>query len=131
MENICRANMFGIYSIFIAQGCDLKMNKCDSWQSFTIPDMCKVFEQKNQIWSDLVAHTQPRMKSPIKPSTIRVRNATSDTTFITYLPLDDRIWTVTFRTFKRIPNIRFKKRLVSCLMVEAAIFKNDHNLKEH
>lgn len=107
------------------------MNKCDSRQSFTFPDICKVFEQKNQIWSDLVAHMQPRMKCPIKPSIIRVRNATSDTTFITHLPFDDRIWTITFKTFKRIPNICFKKRLVSCLMLEASILRSDRNLKEH
>lgn len=106
------------------------MNRCDSQHTFVIPDICKILNQKNLVWSDLVAHTYPRIKCPLKPPKHEYRNATTDLSFITYLPLDGYTWTVSVKMFKPIPNVRHKKRLIFCLMIVATILKDHQGPKK-
>lgn len=103
------------------------MNQCDNQHTFVIPDVCKIFNQKNIAWTDLMLHTIPKTKCPLKPPLLKFRNATSDVSFLTYLPLDGYIWTVSVRMFKPIANVRHKKRLLFCIMIEATIQRGGQN----
>lgn len=99
------------------------MNRCDNHHTLYLPDLCKIVNQKNEIWNEIISHIHPKMSCPLKPPTYRFVNATIDMSFISYLPLDGFIWTITFKTFKPIPNVRHKKRMVHCWMVEGSIVR--------
>lgn len=112
-----------------AKGCDFKMNRCDSQHTFVLPDICKVLNQENRLWADVVAHTKPRFKCPIKRSVYEVINATSDLSFINHLPLDGYTWTVTFKMFKPIANVRHKKQMHFCIIMEATVMRGHQRPK--
>lgn len=121
--NVLNKLMFLFQIQVNAKGCDLHMNRCDNQHTLYLPDLCKIANQKSQIWNEAFTHIHPKMNCPLKPPNYRFVNATMDISFISHLPLDGFIWTITIKTFKPIPNIRHKKRMVFCLMAEGSILR--------
>lgn len=81
-------------------------------------------DQKNQIWSDAVDHTEPRAKCPLKKGTIKVTNASIDYGYIAFLPIEGYTWTVFGKAFKPIANVKHKKQMLFCIMVESTVTKS-------
>lgn len=103
--------------------CDIRMSQCEHFGTFVIRDICKVINQKNKIWTNVIAHTEPRAKCPFHPSTIKIVNATIDYSYVLYLPLDGYTWVGTMKFFKPIVGVRNRKKLLMCLMSEQTILK--------
>lgn len=104
-----------------AKRCNLNKTQCGNFRNFIFPEICRLFDQKNQIWSDMVAHSYPRIKCPIEPSTIKFKNTTIDFSFMaqsTQIPVDGYTWIIMFKVFRPFPNVRHKKRLQFCLLSE-------------
>lgn len=99
-------------------------SQCESFNTWVLPDMCKVINQENQLWSDIVAHTHPTIKCPMKPSTIKYVNATIDYSLLAHLPFEGYTWIIHIRVFKSMAKIRYRKRLLFCMLVEATITNN-------
>lgn len=113
----------------IGKRCDIRMSQCESFGTFVIRDICKIINQKNQFWSDLITQTQPRAKCPFKPSTIKIINATMDYSYLAHLPLDGFTWIRTLKFFKPIATVRNRKRLLFCLLSETTIMKKRSEVK--
>lgn len=107
------------------------MNQCDNHFTFVLPDICKVFNLKNNMWSDLAASANPRLRCPIKPPGFEIRNATIDLNYLSYLPLEGFTWTVTFKIFKPIRNVRHKKKMLFCIINEGSVVKERRNRKKN
>lgn len=99
------------------------MTKCEDFDTFVIRDICKIADQKHQIWSDVIEHTQPKAKCPLNKGSIRVTNATIDYIYLAYLPIEGYTWTVFGKAFKPIANVKHKKQLLFCIVVEATTTK--------
>lgn len=100
------------------------MSQCENFGTYPISDVCQILDQKNKIWSDSVAHTQPRAKCPFNKTSVKVTNATINLAYITFLPfISDYTWILYFKAFKPINHLRHKKRLVHCFIVEATATK--------
>lgn len=99
------------------------MSRCENHHTLYLTDLCKIVNQKNRIWNEIVPHIHPKMDCPLKPPNYQFVNATIDISFVSYLPLDGFIWTITIKTFKAIPKVRHKKRMVFCLMAEGSVLK--------
>lgn len=98
------------------------MNQCENFGAYPIPDLCKILDQKNKIWSDTVEHTQPKAKCPFNTTSIKVINATVNLAYIAHIPfLSDYAWVFYFKAFKPINKMRYKKRLIFCYIAEATI----------
>lgn len=110
--------------------CDFNMTQCEHFQTFVIRDVCKIFDQSNQIWSDAMARTQPRAKCPFKAGVVKIINATLDFTYLTYLPLEGYTYIVTYKIYKPIPSVRHKKQMVFCLIGEASVFQSSKSSGE-
>lgn len=101
------------------------MTQCVSFDTLIIRDICKIVDQKNQIWSDAVDHTQPRPKCPLKKGTIKVTNATIDLSYIAHFPIEGYTWTLFEKAFKPIANVKHKKQMLFCIVVEATVTKSN------
>lgn len=123
------SNWFHSQAHINAKGCDFSMNECENPNTFILPDICKILNMKNQYWSDLAAHTYPRVKCPLKASTMEIRNAITDLSFLSNLPVDGFVWTINFKIFKPIPNVRHKKRLLYCMIIEGSVVRGRRNPK--
>lgn len=99
------------------------MTQCINFQTFVIRDICKIADQKNQIWSDAIEHTQPKAKCPLNKGSIKITNATIDLIYLTYLPIEGYTWTIVGKAFKSIANLKHKKQLLFCIMSEATVTK--------
>lgn len=89
---------------------------------YPIPDLCKILDQKNKIWSDAVEHTQPRAKCPFNTTSIKVIDATLNLAYIAYVPfISGYTWVLYFKAFKPIKKMRYKKRLIFCFIAEATV----------
>lgn len=71
-----------------------------------------------------MANTQPKIRCPINSTVIKFRNATIDYSILAHLPLDGFTWIAYLKVFKPIVNVRHKKRLIFCVMIEASVIKN-------
>lgn len=91
-----------------AKRCKIDRSQCKHFNTFVLPDICKVFDQKNQIWTDLMAHFQPRAKCPIKASIVKIVNATKDYSLIAHLPLEGYTWIIDYKIFKPIRSNCYK-----------------------
>lgn len=100
------------------------MTHCESYDQLTIRDICKIFDLENQVWTDFMKHTQPKIKCPIKNS-IKIANATVDLGYISYLPFDGYTWFFTIRLYKPSDNkSRRKKQILYCGICEIIITKH-------
>lgn len=104
-----------------AKRCKMDRSQCEHFNTFVLPDICKVFDQKNQIWTDLMAHFQPRAKCPINASIVKIVNATIDYSLIAHLPLEGYTWIIDYKIFEPFKNVRHKKRMVLCIISEATV----------
>lgn len=104
------------------------MNQCEKYNTLKIPDLCKLFEQKNQIWTNIMEHLQPQAKCPLKPSVMKLTNATLDFSLLSYLPIDGYTWVISFKVFKPIANVRHKKQMIFCIISEATVTKKDQKI---
>lgn len=84
-------------------------------------DICKVLNMPDQLWSEFMVKTQPKLKCPFNMKSIKVTNATVDLGYISYLPFDGYSWTLTLKAFKT--NARRKKQLVYCGIYELTAIK--------
>lgn len=109
----------------ILKRCDFNMDQCENFDTFIIRDICVVLEEKDQIWSDFVEHTEPKFKCPFNRTSIKVTNATVNMSYLDHLPLDGYIWVISGKLFKSIPNVRYKKQLLFCMMSESKITKSN------
>lgn len=107
-----------------AKRCHLDRSQCESFSTWILPDICKVLNQKNQIWTDLMASTQPKIRCPINSPVVKFRNATVDYSLIAHLPMDGFTWIINLKVFKPIVNIRHKKRLIFCVMIEVTVMNS-------
>lgn len=107
----------------IGKRCNIERTQCENFGTFVIRDACKVLDQKNQYWSDLIAHTRPRAKCPFQATTIKIMNATFDFSKLVHFPMDGYTWVVNYKIFKSIPNVRYKKRLLFCMISEATVIQ--------
>lgn len=106
--------------------CDFKKVHCDDFGIFVIPDLCNTFEQRNKIWSDIVAHTKPRPKCPLKKGNLQIVNATVNFNYMRNTPFARGYrWILFFRSFKSINKSRQNKRLVFCYFADS-IAKDSH-----
>lgn len=105
----------------IPKRCDFNLTQCETFDTITIRDICKVLDMGDQIWTDFMAHTQPKAKCPFKMNSIRVINATVDLGYIANLPLDGYAWIFDFKSFQPVAKTRYKKRLLYCGMSEVII----------
>lgn len=103
--------------------CDFNMDECEDFNTYVIRDICTVLDEKDRMWSNLVEHTEPRIKCPFNVKTIKVTNATVDLSYADELPLDGYVWLIYGKLFKPIPKIRHKKQLLICIMGESKITK--------
>lgn len=108
----------------ISKRCDFNMTECEHFHTFIIRDICKIFEQKNQIWSNFIAHTQPRAKCPFKAIPVKVKNATVDFSYITHLPIGGYTYIMTIKVFKSIPNVRHRKQMLFCILNESSAIES-------
>lgn len=98
------------------------MNECENFLTFVMPDICKVLDQKDKIWTDFVRHTQPMAMCPFKKGKSKVVNATILPNYLRNLSfLRQRTVTLIWKFYKPIKNIRHKKRLLFCFMAEATV----------
>lgn len=114
----------------LSKRCDFNMNQCEHFHNFVIHDICKIFDQTNQIWSDFIAHTKPRAKCPFKAVPVKVMNATVDFSYIANLPLGGYAYILTFKVFKSIPNVRYKKEMFFCFLVESNVVNSRKSTRE-
>lgn len=109
----------------IATRCDLNMTHCENFDNFVVHDICRILNLENQLWSDIMAHAEPKIKCPIKKETkIKITNAVVDLGYVAHLPLDGHAWTMTVKIFKAAPKSRFKKRQIFCMTFVITITKN-------
>lgn len=104
-------------------------SQCEHFNSFIIPDICKVFDQTNQIWTEIMSHTQPKIKCPLKSTTFKITNATIDYSLIAHLPLDGYTWIIYLKVFKPIAKVRHRKRMMICILAEATIVTTKQETK--
>lgn len=103
--------------------CDFQMTRCETYDIFTIRDLCKVIELSDQFWTDFMVHTHPKAKCPFNMKTIKVTNATVDLGYLSYLPLEGYNWTFFFKAFQSIAKTKDKYRLIYCGISEVNITK--------
>lgn len=82
------------------------MTQCFDFETIIIKDICTAVFKKDMLWSDLVAHTNPKPKCPLIGPSYTVANATIDFGQIANWPVDDYTWIVTFKAFRTIANVR-------------------------
>lgn len=71
-----------------------------------------------------MASTQPKIRCPINSPVVKFRNATVDYSLIAHLPMDGFTWIINLKVFKPIVNIRHKKRLIFCVMIEVTVMNS-------
>lgn len=101
------------------------MDQCENFNTFIIRDICTILGEKNKIWSDFVKHTEPKAKCPFNITSMKVKNATIDLSYIEHLPLAGFIWVIHSKLFKAIPNVRYKKQLLFCALAESKVTKSN------
>lgn len=101
--------------------CDYNKTKCEHFDTIFIPDVCKVFELEDKLWTDFMEHTQPKPKCPFNMKSIQITNATIDLGYIAHLPLDGFDWTFQMKTFNLPSKGRKKKQLLFCGMYEVIV----------
>lgn len=47
-----------------AQRCDYNLTQCEDFSKITIPDICRILNQKDMFWSQFIAHS--KIVCPIK-----------------------------------------------------------------
>lgn len=99
------------------------MTPCEHFDTLSIPDVCKIMNIENQLWSDIWSKTEPKVKCPINLSLIKIRNATVDLGLIAYLPLDGYTWSILFKSYQQIRKERYKKQLLYCGLFELSVTK--------
>lgn len=128
----CLVHLTNIQYIFqfqaIAQRCNMDRSQCEHFNTFLLPNICNVFDQKNKVWSEIMAHAQPKLKCPVKDRIVRIVNATIDYSILAHLPLDGYIWIVYMKIFKPLANVRHKKRLILCTISEYNITKSNESM---
>lgn len=107
------------------------MTPCENFDTFSIPDICKIMSMENQLWSDMWAKIEPKLKCPINKSSMKIRNATVDLGLIAYLPLDGYTWTISFKSYQPIRKERNKKQLLYCGLLELNVTKMQRGRKNH
>lgn len=107
------------------------MVECENFFTFSMPDICQILDQKDQIWSDFIAHTKPRAKFPFQAgSIIKVVNASIDLNFLRDAPvITGYTWISIFKAFKSIKNMQYKKKLLFCFMTEVTVKSTRKNWK--
>lgn len=111
----------------IAQRCNMDRSQCEHFNTFLLPNFCNVFDQKNKLWSEIMAHTHPKLECPVKATNIKIVNATLDFSILSHLPLDGYIWIISIKIFKPLANVRHKKRLILCTISEYTITKSNQS----
>lgn len=107
----------------ISKRCDLNMTLCEHFDTFVVRDVCKILNLQDQLWSDFMVHTEPKLKCPFGNSTIRIKDAVIDLGYVAHLPLDGNTWTFTVKVFKPGAIARHRKRFMFCITFEIAIQK--------
>ena len=105
----------------LTKRCDLNGTACEKFDAFNLPDVCKLLNLQDKLWTDFMAHTQPKLRCPINIKSMKIINATVDLGYISHLPLDGHSWSFTIKSFKT--NARHKKRLAYCVVFEVAAMK--------
>lgn len=108
----------------IAKRCDFDLTQCESFNSVTIPDVCKILDMEDQLWTDFMAHTHPRIQCRYKPTTIKVMNATIDAGYVAHFPLDGYMWTFTLKMYKRVGH---RKIVLYCQSFDVVVTKIQAN----
>lgn len=49
-----------------AQRCDLNLTQCEDFGKITIPDVCRILNQRNSFWADFMTNTKPKLICPLK-----------------------------------------------------------------
>lgn len=94
-----------------------------------IRDICAILDMEDQIWSEFMKHSEPRVMCPFKKNVpYVVTNAPIDMGFLSHLPIDGYTWTFTEKMFKTVKG-RKTKRMVYCEEFEITITKNRPNKK--
>lgn len=104
---------------------------CETYDTFTIRDLCKIIELSDQFWTDFMAHTHPRAKCPFDMKTIKVTNATVDLGYLSYLPLDGYIWSFFIKAFQSIAKAKDKYRMIYCGVSEVNITRTHAGRKRN
>lgn len=106
-----------------SERCDLNLTECEHFDVFSIRDVCRVMQMRNQIWSEFYEHTEPRIQCPFKKTTIKLINAPFDLGYVAHLPLAGYTWKFIGKAFKSVGKVRPKKRLIFCIMYIVTIKK--------
>lgn len=116
-----------------AKRCDFNQSHCENFETFSIPDLCKIIDLENQLWSDFMKNTEPKPRCPFNMPKILIKNATVDLGYVAYLPLDGYVWNFTVKTFKS-GKARQRKQLLHCTTYDVIAMKNydqRKNINEH
>lgn len=105
----------------LTKRCDLNGTECENYDAFNLPDVCKLLNLQDQLWTDFMAHIQPKLRCPMNMKFMKVINATVDLGYISHLPLDGHNWIFIIKTFKS--NAQHKKQLAFCILFEVTAMK--------
>lgn len=114
----------------ISKRCNFNMTECEHFDTFNIPDICKVFDLKNQFWSEFMKYMEPKIKCPIKKRAYKFVNAPVDLGYVAHFPLDGYTWSFTQKVFRSIRG-RKKKQLIFCVTFEVTITKTRSGRKKN
>lgn len=105
--------------------CDLNMTNCERFDTLAINDVCRILNLQNQLWSDFMAHAEPKVTCPMKKATVKITNANVDLGYFAHLPLDGHAWAFSVKVFKLGAKKRHKRivRQLFCMTFEIAITK--------
>lgn len=127
MFNKISLNHFVSFQLqIIVKRCDFNKTKCENFDTILLPDVCKLFELKDKLWTDFMMHAHPKLKCPFNMKTIDITNATVDLGYIAYLPLDGYDWTFLMRTFNPPAKGQKKKQMLFCGMYEVIVTRGQH-----
>lgn len=79
--------------------------------------------KRNQFWGNFADNLHPIPRCPLNMSSIKIVNAIADLGFAARLPLDGYTWITSFKLYKPIAHVRYKKQCLLCLISEATITK--------
>lgn len=106
----------------IAKQCDYNMTHCIHFDTIDVRDICKLMKMENQLWSEFISHSEPRIGCPFKKGTIKITNGVVDMGYLAHFPLDGYTWNFVMNTFKSAHG-RQRKRLLFCITFEIIVTK--------
>lgn len=105
------------------------MTHCKHFDTLDIRDICKLMKMENQLWSEYISYSEPRIRCPFKKGTIKIINGVVDMGHLAHFPLDDCTWNFIVNVFKSAHG-RQKKRLLFCSVYRLKFLSQNTNVRK-